>query len=297
MKRGNDDGWDAKGTTLLHAIDEAQIDTVKRLVEEGVPLNRRYHISYEYENVHAAPVSPLDLAVWFFRPKFTVQVVEIFLKNGANPTLCDDSLLRDACHGPFTDEHVILVDLLIQHGATFDSNWRDQHGSTFLFNICDWEMSAPIEILERILSHGVPINATNNYGQNALFGAVENRDLRCMRFLLKRGIDVLPIRRTRLASCIILYGGSERYSLLRLAWERGMKTIDDRKLARMINLPCSWSPEHHWLYSDEFRMRARTVLLVWYRMGRRFGLPRQKASFIIARMALGERRTRFEPSL
>ena len=72
----NNDEWDEKGRELVGACQHGRLDDVKRLVAEGVPLNK------DYKSGRGGRYSPLLSAIYGDH----VEVVRFLLDSEADPS-------------------------------------------------------------------------------------------------------------------------------------------------------------------------------------------------------------------
>ena len=291
MKRGHgngddlwdescDDSWDDKGRELVLACKEGRLDDVKRLVDEGVPLNRRYYSATWFNRV-----SPLWNVCWCDH----VEVVRFLLDSGADPNYGRDPPLSELCSYPKSN-YLAIAQLLLERGA--DVNAKDPDGWTPLMRAFV-RKEPPIALLELLIGKGARVNVASKNDFNALFYAVHSYHVEAAFWLLENGSAVVVGCGQKLVKLIVENNQSDAprmIGLLRIAWERGVRKIKDEDVMDKIVL--SWSPSNHWVYHPSFKYRIKTFLLVWNRMRiKYYGLPRELALFIIQYMSIHETKT------
>lgn len=199
--------WDfAKKITPLHcACNACSVECVKILLNNKVQVNAGIERR-----------SALHIAV----EKNAINVVELLLKNGANPNTpqvytetplhtaaalgnieCMRLLLSHgadvrsqfgkkrmtALHLAAEDDYSECVKLLLKHGA--DVNARNFDGKTPLHLAC---LSQCAETVEILILNGADVNATYTEGRTALHAAIvkESKSLDCTKNLLHAGAEV-----------------------------------------------------------------------------------------------------------
>ena len=286
MKRGNRNGGDEEGYELCYVCDAGNLNDVKKLVTEGVSLNREYK-TYGWNGEH----SPL----WYACRCDHVEVVRFLLDSEADPNYGKTHPLLPVCYWS-SPNSLAIARLLLDRGA--DVNAKGAFDVTPLIFSCSYTKQ-PIELLELLIEKGAQINAVDEGGDNALSYAVVSSHAEAAFFLLENESQVAG-REQSLMKMIIEKNQSDAprmIRLLRIAWERGVRDIYHRSVRDMIILS-SWSPTTHWIYSITFKNRIKTFLLVWNRLRiEYYGLPRQLIIPIIQYMALHETKTVYSDTL
>ena len=275
----NDDLWESKGIELVIACQEGRLDDVKRLVEERVPLNE------EYVNGWGRRRSPLYSAC----ENDQMEVVRFLLDSGADPNYGRDLPLCKVCLY-CKPNCVAITQLLLKHGA--DVNGKDYGDWTPLICSC-FRKEPPIALLELLIGNGANINAVNELGNHALYYAVYNCYVEAWTLLLKNVRNVMG-NEQKLMWLIVEKNQSDAprmITLLRMNWERGLRSIEYADVRDKIVLP-PWSPTTHWIYHPSFKHSVKTFLLVWNRMRMKYStLARELAFPIIKYMSIHETKT------
>ena len=290
MKRKRINGFykeETKGNELPLACGEGRLDDVKRLVAEGVSLNR------EYRNEFYKMVSPL----WFACVGDHLEVVRFLLDNGADPNYGSDPPLCKVCR--FCQSNCLAIaQLLLDRGA--DVNFMCNTYGTPLMQAC-FCSEPPIALIEFLIAKGAQINAVDKWGGNALTDAVVGSHDEVAFLLLENGSEVVGGINQWLIRMIVKKNQSDvprMNRLLRIAWERGARKINiawergtrglgSPNVRDKITLP-SWSPTTHWIYSFGFKQQVKTILMVWKRSPQ---FPKKIALIIIQKLATYETKT------
>ena len=282
MKRGNgngDDGGDDKGTKLVIACRDGLLDDVKRLVDEGVSLNR------EYRNEFGMKVSPLRDACVGDR----LEVVRFLLDSGADPNYGEKSPLCKVCY-KCSPNCLAIAQLLLEHGA--DVNIKYEHGDWTPLMLSFIFAEPPKALLELLIRKGADVNAVNNEHKNALYWAVNWSNVDGIFLLLENGSEVVGSEQ-EVVKFIVEKNQDDvlrMVELLRIVWERGVREIKDKHVRDNMTLP-PWNADTHWIYRHSFHERAGQFMLVWNRVRREYGLPREIGLMIVKYMALDETKT------
>ena len=171
---------DAQGKALIVAVQNQDINEIKKLINEGADVNYK---SKDYEEL-----TPLIVA----SKTGTAEIVEILLKAGADPnkgerrwtdTPLINAVINKANAMDKTDAEEI-TDLLLRAGA--NPNTEDSGKRTALV----WAAEVGrIKIVERLLKENVDINAGANGVYTALNIAVQKGQKEIVRLLLKNNAD------------------------------------------------------------------------------------------------------------
>ena len=158
---------------LVEAVKLADLEEVKRLIDEGADVNAENRNGYL-----------LHKAAW----NGHVGVIKLLLANGANVNLRDtrgktplhEAVLRDNQEG---------VAELLANGA--DVNARDSNGETPLhiavLHITVW--SAHVSVIRLLLAKGVDVNVRDGWGNMPLHLAIRIGDTEVVQLLLTHGAD------------------------------------------------------------------------------------------------------------
>jgi ankyrin repeat domain-containing protein 50 len=179
LKRGADpDGPPSpRQTPLMGFSGYGELDMCKLLVNYGADINRRSDRPY-FTNALACAAANGQVAV-----------AQYLLDKHA--IVSDDALyfsLGIVGSGPF-DEHRIICQLLVEHGADLNPSWNDifdQPLAIAMYN--GWE-----DIVSLMVAKGAkidPCDQTCRTSGNLLHAAVKSGKIELVEFLLDKGIDV-----------------------------------------------------------------------------------------------------------
>ena len=269
-----------KGPELANACRDGRLDDVKRLIGKGFPLN------WDYDDGLGLKCSPL----WYACRGDHLEVVRFLLDNGADPNYGEDPPLCLVCYDSMPN-CLDIAQLLLDRGADVNIRHPDKN-MTPLISSCVYQ-DPSITLLELLIEKGARVNAVEKYGNNALYYAVYRSRCEASFLLLENGSKVEGFEQ-KLMWLIVDKNQSDAprmIGLLRIAWERGVREIEDKDTRDWIQLP-PWSPSNHWVYHPSFKHNIKTFLLVWNRMRiKYYGLPRELALFIIQYMSIHETKT------
>jgi ankyrin repeat protein len=124
-----------------------------------------------------------------------VELIEILLKRGANPTL-KDSNEKTLLHLCAPNNMELVKKLVTEYGI--DVNAKDGDGRTPLYSFMRGTVTLqdeeiPEKIVEFLMSKGADINVVDNKGKTLLHAATDTDNDRMIRFLIEKvGIKVDP---------------------------------------------------------------------------------------------------------
>ncbi|KAG6615584.1 ankyrin repeat domain protein [Phytophthora cinnamomi] len=170
--------------TSMHVLATyGALDAVQWLLKKGADMEAR----------DAGGNSPLHLAAAYC----SLPVVEFLLIDGADVNARNASEATPL-HFAAPNGNCAVVEALIKFGGDVDA--RDEHGNTPLISAAFVSQSAvphfasgdqttQYAVVKLLLHHGVEVNAVNNDGDSALFGAVHNDYGSVVKLLLAHGAD------------------------------------------------------------------------------------------------------------
>ncbi len=140
---------------LIGAIDQQDLEEVKRLLADGANVNAAYRQGRT--PLHFAVV-PLDV------PPST-DIVRLLIQGGANVNAHDRGQQWTALHFAARDQRYQIVKMLVDAGAQIDS--VDIFGNTPLSR-CVFNKSPSVEIIELLLAKGADPKKANKSGVSPL---------------------------------------------------------------------------------------------------------------------------------
>jgi ankyrin repeat protein len=155
---------------LLTASKEGEFEVVEFLLNKNVHINP--NIPKDNNDL-----TPLMYAASRDFPK----IVEILLKNKANPNLCTKNGLTALMMGS-GDGNITIVRLLLNHKANI--NAKSQNNDTALINAC---YSGNIEVVKVLLKNGADVNIQRNNSQTALDLTIKKGYTEIIKLLKKAG--------------------------------------------------------------------------------------------------------------
>ena len=271
-----------KDSELSNACKEGRLDDVERLVNEGVSLDTEYMDDYGREN------SPLWYACWGDH----VELVRFLLDRGADPNYGKESPLCLVCSCCYFNV-LVIARMLLEYGADVNGTDNDDYTPLARAGITG-ELS--IDLLELLIGKGADVNAVTEFRYNALQYAVDESQSEVAFLLLENGSEMPPYEQQKLMEMIVEKTQGERtFGLLRIAWERGVREIEDDEVRDKIVLP-SWSFNTHWIYSQPFKQQVFAFLLAWNRIRIKYRmLPREIGLMVVRYMALDETNSVYDP--
>ena len=281
MKRGHvngDDEWRVKGHELVLACRDGRLDDVKRLVDEGVPLNSKYQDWWFNRS------SPLWTACRYDH----LELVRFLLDSGADPNFGKYPPLSEVCDQS-KPNCLAIARLLLERGADVNGGHLYNLAPILTFFLAG---HSPNALLELLIEKGANVNSVNMHGHNALSRLVDS-NYHCAAFwMLENGSEVVS-HEQQLMKMIVennQHDVPRMIRLLRIAWERGVREIKDEDLTYRIILP-PWNRKVHWIYSTSFHEKARQFMLVWNRVRRQYGIDKEIGLMVVEYMATHEIKT------
>lgn len=139
----------AEETALTSAVLESDIEQVKQLLADGADVN-------EMNSLDQTAI----FATTFTEDKLDLDMIELLLKNGANPTISDSegwTLLHDAVYR----EDQAAIDLLLKYDA--DINQKDLNGESPIFSAI---YNSDVKTFKYLMDKGANLLIVNNDGDS-----------------------------------------------------------------------------------------------------------------------------------
>ena len=152
-----------KQALFARAIDQGNIDLVKKLIKAGVNVNHKLYLS---------------MAIY----KQNIDLVKLLLNAGANANKIDE---ENGWTAPLTSavntDNIEIIELLINSGS--DINLKDWYGRCIFH-------ARSVQTLDLLISFGADINITDDYGRTAIYYAIQNNNLEVAKILIANGAKI-----------------------------------------------------------------------------------------------------------
>lgn len=153
------------------AIEQGDIERVKKLIGEGVDINQTYAWNH----------TGLFCAVWHEKE----EIVKFLLENGADPNICQSSDGQSALYMASQNDMASTVRLLLQYGANPNQRLTTDKQST----LYPAAQQGYLEVVKVLLEANADPNLATDEGQIPLYQAARNGHLEIVDLLLKAGSD------------------------------------------------------------------------------------------------------------
>jgi serine/threonine-protein phosphatase 6 regulatory ankyrin repeat subunit A len=150
-----------KQALFARAIDQGNIDLVKKLIKAGVNVNHKLYLS---------------MAIY----KQNIDLVKLLLNANANKI--DE---ENGWNAPLTSavntDNIEIIELLINSGS--DINLKDSYGRCIFH-------ARSVQTLDLLINSGADINIIDNYGRTAIYYAIQNNNLEVAKTLIVNGARI-----------------------------------------------------------------------------------------------------------
>jgi ankyrin repeat protein len=180
VKRLLDQGWPVDvrtpigRTPLYEAARMGKLETVKALLDKGADINTKEQLG---------PFTPLYVAA----EKKKVDVLKYLLEKGADVHArneSDQTALHQVAMQPWHNDSVVAA-ILVDHGAQIEA--RDNKGFTPLIIASDFHH---LPFVAYLISKGANVNAKTVKNRTALYRAAKEGDFPLVKLLVENGADV-----------------------------------------------------------------------------------------------------------
>ncbi|KAL4173064.1 hypothetical protein KRP22_008221 [Phytophthora ramorum] len=231
--------------TSMHVLATyGVLDAVQWLLERGADIEAR----------DAGGNAPLHLAAAYC----SLPVVQFLLETGADANAVNASEATPL-HFAAPNGNCAVVEALIKFGSDVEA--RDEHGNTALIDAAFLSQStAPhfalgdqttqYAMMELLMLHGAEVNAVNNDGDSALFGAVRNEFDSVVKLLLAHRADARARNNQQETLLHVLARG---YASNMAIWHELLQHQADIFAEDRRNLTCAmvWASRHQISHDQE----------------------------------------------
>lgn len=239
--------------TSMHVLATyGALDGVQWLLERGA----------EMETRDAGGNSPLHLAAAYC----SLQVVEFLLAAGADVNAPNTSEATPL-HFAAPNGNCAVVETLIKFGGDLEA--RDEHGNTPLIDAAFVSQSAAphfasgdhttqYAVVDLLLLHDADVNAVNNDGDSALFGAVRNEYDSVVKLLLAHGADA-RVRNNQQET--LLHVLARGYASNVAIWRELLQHQADIFAQDRRNHTCAmvWASRHHIFHTEDSNTQQQEI--------------------------------------
>ena len=166
---------------FLIAIKNNNVEAVKYYIEKGVNIFTPVCGDYQDQVYMYLGESGNEWLAFEYAVAYSnAEIVELLLKNGANPKYVSLGLFYDNHYIPAIYNDLKIFKLLLKYGGKYEFD------NSFI--LCS--LGLQIEAVEYLLDLGLNINYQDEFGETILMRAAEDQKSDCFYLLTKRGADL-----------------------------------------------------------------------------------------------------------